>query len=130
MPSLVEGEVSDHPMDQCWRCKSEIVVLANGVMALEGEPLVDVNGPGAELHAIHFPTPEAEVSRIAEEVVRTWHARPGERTLVLVTRRKWGYELKAAIRAVDGAVPVETIFAEDVLQTWPARGVHLPLDTW
>lgn len=127
LPALVTETVSDHPMDQCWRCRDEIVELANGVMALEGDPLLPVQGPGAELHVLHFATPEAEVARIAEEAVRVFRARPDDKHLVLVTRRKWGYDLKSKIRDCDPAIPVETVFAEDVLQTWPAREAFILL---
>lgn len=121
LPELVEEPISDHPMDQCWRCRSEVVVLANGVMALEGEPLQDVRGPGAELHVLHFRNPGTEAERIAREAVRIYQTRPDTKHLVLATRRKWGYDLKSKIREIDATVPVETIFAEDVLQSWAAR---------
>jgi superfamily I DNA/RNA helicase len=90
-------------------------------MALENEPLDPVKGPGGQVHVVHFPSPEEEVRRIAEEALKTYLARPTDKHLVLVTRRKWGYELRAAIRDLDSSAPVETIFAEDVLESWPAR---------
>lgn len=40
---------------------------------------------------------------------------------MLVTRRKWGYELRSAIRAIDPDVRAQTVFSEDILETWPAR---------
>lgn len=128
LPTLVEEPVSDHPMDECWRCRDEIVELANGVMALEGDPLRAVLGPGAELHVLHFRTPAAETERIAREAVRTFRAHPEDKHLILVTRRTWGYDLKAKIRTIDPEVPIETAFAEDVLQTWPAREAFIFLE--
>ena len=124
---LVAESISDHPMDQCWRCNTEVVRLANGVMALEGEPLQDVRGPGAELHVLHFRVPRTEVERIAQEAVRLYRSHDTAKHLVLATRRKWGYDLKARIREIDASVPVETIFAEDVLQSWPAREAFILL---
>lgn len=124
---LVAESISDHPMDQCWRCSTEVVRLANGVMALEGEPLQDVRGPGAELHVLHFRVPRTEVERIAQEAVRLYRSHDTAKHLVLATRRKWGYDLKARIREIDASVPVETIFAEDVLQSWPAREAFILL---
>jgi DNA helicase-2/ATP-dependent DNA helicase PcrA len=121
LPELVKGDIADHPMDECWRCPQEIVDLANAVMALENEPLQPVKGPGGQLHVVHFPSPEEEVKRIAQEALKTYLARPTDKHLVLVTRRKWGYELRSAIRELDSSAPVETIFAEDVLESWPAR---------
>jgi superfamily I DNA/RNA helicase len=121
LPELIDGDIADHPMDECWRCPQEIVELANAVMALENEPLQPVKGPGGRLHVVHFPSPEEEIKRIAQEALKTYLARPTDKHLVLVTRRKWGYELRSAIREMDASVPVETIFAEDVLESWPAR---------
>lgn len=127
LPELIEGAIADHPMDECWRCPQEIVELANAVMALEDEPLQPVRGPGGQLHVVHFPTPEDEIKRIAEEALKTYLARPTDKHLVLVTRRKWGYELRSAIRELDVSAPVETIFAEDVLESWPAREAFILL---
>jgi superfamily I DNA/RNA helicase len=121
LPELVGGAVADHPMDECWRCPSEVVELANSVMELEGEPLQSVRGPGGQLNVLHFRSPEAEVAGIAQEALRVFLARPTDDHLVMVTRRKWGYDLRAAIHELDGSAPVHTEFAEDVLQSWPAR---------
>jgi DNA helicase II / ATP-dependent DNA helicase PcrA len=121
LAELVPEAITDRPMNQCRRCPSEIVRLANALMRLEGDPLVDVRGPGGRLSVVHFRTPEAERDRMASEVARVYRARPEERHLVLVTRRTFGYELKNAIRALDPDLPTQTVFAEDVLQTWPAR---------
>ena len=96
-------------------------------MALENEPLDPVRGPGGQVHVVHFPSPEEEVRRIAQEALTAYLAHPTEKHLVLVTRRKWGYELRSAIRDLDTSAPVETIFAEDVLETWPAREAFILL---
>ena len=127
LPELVSGPVDDMPMDECQRCNTEIVDLANAVMALEGEPLVDVRGPGAQIHQLFFPTPDDEIAGMAEELVRVYNERPDDEHLVLVTRRKWGYDLRNAIRIVDDEAPVETAFAEDVLETWPVREAFMLL---
>jgi len=120
-PDYVGGSVTDHPMDECQRCPSEIVVLANEAMAIYGEPLRDVRGPGGQLHQIHHLTPEREHPRMAEEIVRVFRERPSQKHLVLVTRRKWGYDLRHAIREVDPEINAQTVFSEDILETWPAR---------
>lgn len=120
-PDLVGGAVHDHQMDECQRCPSEIVHLANDVMAIYGEPLADVRGPGGQIHVLHFDTPAREHERIAQEAVRAYREHPDAKHLILVTRRKWGYELRDAIRAVDPEVTAQTVFAEDILETWPAR---------
>lgn len=121
LPDLVDEPVIDWRMDECQRCRSEIVALANAVMELEGEPLVDVCGPGAEVHRVHFQTPSDEALGIASAAVEAYRTHPDEEHLVLVTRRRWGYDLRNAIRSIDSEIPVETVFSEDVLETWPAR---------
>lgn len=121
LDDLIEGSIADHPMTECRRCPAQIVTLANAVMALENEPLTPVSDERGQLHMVHFATPDDEIRRIAGEALKGYLAEPTKKHLVLVTRRKWGYELKAAIRGLDASVPVETIFAEDVLQSWPAR---------
>ena len=122
LPELVgSAPIVDHPMDECRRCPAEIVRLANAVMALEGEPLRDVRGEGGEIHRVHHTTPEVESNRMAKEILRVYESRPNAKHLVLVTRRRWGYDLRAAIRCLDEEAPVQTVFAEDPLETWPAR---------
>lgn len=121
LSDYVTGEIVDRSMDECQRCPSEVVGLANEVMAVYGEPLRDVQGPGGLVQQVHHSTPEAEHARIAKEVVSVFRARPHDKHLVLVTRRKWGYEVREAIRALDPGIRAQTVFAEDILETWPAR---------
>lgn len=108
-------------MDECQRCPSEIVLLANDVMAIYDEPLRDVRGGGGQVHCVHLTTPEAEHKRIAAEVVNIYQERPEDTHLVLVTRREWGYDVRNEIRAIDPQIRAQTVFAEDILETWPAR---------
>lgn len=128
LPDLVDERVVDWQMDECQRCRGEIVALANAVMELEGEPLVDVCGPGAEIHRVHFQTPSDEASGMASAIANAYRANPDQTHLVLVTRRRWGYDLRNAIRAIDQNIPVETVFSEDVLETWPAREAFIFLE--
>src|ERR1035437_9846782 len=121
LPALVGHSVADRPMDQCQRCPSEIVLLANDVMAVYAEPLQNARGSGGQIHQITHATPEAEHRRLAQEIVRVFRARPQDKHLVLVTRRQWGYDLRSAIRAIDDQIRAQTVFAEDILETWPAR---------
>ncbi len=120
-PQLAGHSVADRPMDECQRCPSEIVFLANDVMAIYDEPLRDARGSGGEIHQITHTTPEAEHSCLAQEIVRVFHDRPRDKHLVLVTRRQWGYDIRNAIRAIDDQVRAQTVFAEDIIETWPAR---------
>lgn len=129
LPQLVGENVTDHLMDECRRCPREIVSLANEVMAIYGEPLRDVRGPGAQIHQVHFRTPEAEHQRMAQEIVRAYRAKPGAKHLVLVTRRKWGYDLREAISMSDPDVKAQTVFSEDILETWPAREAFILLSS-
>lgn len=128
LPDLVDDDVEDHPMNECQRCHREVVLLANAVMALEGDPLVDVRGPGSQIHQVRFDTPDDEASGMADAIATTFQARPDDRHLVLVTRRRWGYDLRNAIRAAYPDVPVETAFSEDILETWPAREAFMFLE--
>lgn len=121
LPDLVGGAVADHTMNECRRCPKELVDLANALMELEGEPLVDVRGPGGQIHNLYFRTPKSEAERIALEALRVFEARPEERHLVLATRRQWGYAVKQEILNLNPEAPVRTVFAEDVLESWPAR---------
>jgi superfamily I DNA/RNA helicase len=108
-------------MDECQRCPSEIVELANDVMAIYDEPLKDVRGAGGQIHQVDFGTPDDEHSRIGREIVRVYRERPSARHLVLVTRRQWGYGLRDAIRNIDSTLTAQTVFSEDILETWPVR---------
>jgi DNA helicase-2/ATP-dependent DNA helicase PcrA len=128
LPELCGEEVVDHQMDECRRCHEEVVKLANEVMARYGEPLVDVRGPGAQVHQVHYNTPGDEQNGLAAEVVRVYKAEPDRRHLVLVTRRRWGYDLREAIRRIDPEVNAQTVFSEDILETWPVREAFIFLE--
>jgi superfamily I DNA/RNA helicase len=121
LPEYVGGDVADHMMDECQRCPTEVVSLANEVMAIYGEPLRPVRGAGGQVHQVIHATPEAEHRRIAQEVVRVFRERSDDEHLVLVTRRRWGYDLRQAILEIDPEVQAQTVFSEDPLETWPAR---------
>ena len=121
LPQYTARPVTDHSMTECQRCPDEVVELANQVMAVYNEPLVPVCGPGALILRVHCGTPGDEARAIACEVVERYRANPEDDHLVLVTRRKWGYEIREAISSLDPDVPTRTVFAEDVLETWPAR---------
>jgi superfamily I DNA/RNA helicase len=92
-------------------------------MEIHGEPLIDTRGPGGKMHVVVHSSPEQEQARIASAVVATYRANPDPEVkhLVLVTRRRWGYELRDAIRRIDPTVPAQTVFSEDILETWPVR---------
>ena len=121
LPELVGGPVVDHRMTECRRCHSEVVKLANAIMALQDEPLEDVRGPGGQIHQVHYETPEDEHRGLAEQIIRAWQAKPDGRHLVLTSRREWGYNLRTQISEIAPDIDAQTVFAEDILETWPAR---------
>lgn len=119
--ALVQEPITEGTMDECRRCPGVIVALGNAVMALEGEPLRPTR-EGGQLHRVRWNTPADEANGIGAEIARVYRAAPADAThLVLVTRRAWGYAVRNAIRRVDDTLPVHTVFAEDALETWPAR---------
>ncbi|NOT34437.1 MAG: ATP-dependent helicase [Candidatus Eisenbacteria bacterium] len=122
---LVTQPITNHTMNECQRCPEHIVALANAVVALENEPLTSATDRVAQLHHVHFKSPESESEGIAAEVARVFDAFPKEKHLVLVTRRDWGYALRERIRQLEPRANARTIFAEDILETWPAREAFL-----
>lgn len=124
---LVATAITDHTMNECQRCPPEVVQLSNAVMALENEPLTALAGNVGQIYQVHHNNPAAECKQMAKEILRVYEAEKDKKHLVLVTRRKWGYELRNAIRALDPSAPVQTVFAEDILETWPAREAFLLL---
>lgn len=127
LTDLLDVEIVDHKMDECQRCPAAIVNLANDVMAVYGEPLAVASDLEGKIYQVHSKTPSSESTCLAEEIVRVFKARPDEKHLVMITRRKWGYDLRNRIRGIDPDLPVQTVFAEDVLETWPAREAFILL---
>jgi DNA helicase-2/ATP-dependent DNA helicase PcrA len=119
--------VTDLTMDECQRCSVQVVNLGNALMELEDEPLVSVRAEPALIRLLHFPTPEAEVKGVAPAVLHTFLQHPADTHLVMVTRRQWGYALRDEIRQLNPDVHVQTVFAEDILETWPVRESFLLL---
>jgi hypothetical protein len=66
-------------------------------------------------------TPEAEAEGMAAAIVDNIHAHPGDRHLVMVTRRQFGYWLRDKIAGRDPALRVELGFSEGLLESWAAR---------
>lgn len=118
--NFVTETITEGTMDECRRCPSEIVALGNAVVALEGEPL-RATRQGGQIHSVRWGQPAEEAEGMAREIVRLYRARQNAKHLVLVTRQDWGYALRDQMRIADATVPVQTLFAEDVLHTWPAR---------
>lgn len=124
---LVSTPIVDHTMDECRRCPDEIVRLSNSIMEEYQEPLRETGGLPGQVHNVLFDNPKQEVEGLAREIARVYREAPTRKHLVMVTRRKWGYDLREKIRELDAGVPVNTVFAEDVLETWAAREAFLEL---
>jgi superfamily I DNA/RNA helicase len=125
------GIVHDVPITECQRCPKPIVLAANQLMALSGvEAMVPVSDAAANIHVVTWTHPEAEAAGMAAAIVKNIHAHPGDRHLVMVTRRQFGYWLRDKIAEFDPALRVELGFSEGLLDSWAARGVSavLPVD--
>jgi hypothetical protein len=66
---------------------------------------------------------------MAQEIVDQYRETPNAKHLVLVTRRKWGYDLRRAIHEIDEDLNAQTVFSEDILETWPAREAFIFLSS-
>ncbi len=117
--------VDDLTMTECQRCPRDIVQLANSVAAEYGQPLSPLGEATGQVHQVHHKSPEAEAKNMAATIADAFKRRPGDRHLVLVTRRKWGYDLREALAKLAPDLRTQTVFAEDVLETWPAREAFL-----
>jgi DNA helicase II / ATP-dependent DNA helicase PcrA len=121
-------DVFDVPMVQCQRCPSAIVDCANAVMALSDEQaMVAASEVVGERHLVHWKTPKAEAQGMAAQIARhvSRTADDGERTLVMVTRRQFGYDLRAELRLEAPELPVDLTFSESILELWPVREAFL-----
>ena len=121
LDGLVEEPIRDLPMSECQRCPSAIIALANELTTLEGSPMTAAREDAGQVHRVTFGTVEQERDGMAKEIVRVRLAKPDAKHLVLVTRRQFGYDLKEAIAKIKGGITAETVFAEDILETWPVR---------
>jgi DNA helicase-2/ATP-dependent DNA helicase PcrA len=126
LPSLVAPlKVLDLTMDECRRCSGKIVQVSNALMALENEPLKSIRPEPAQLHLLYFNSPQAEALGMAKHIINGYRKDAADKHLVMVTRRKWGYDLRNKIRELAADITTQTIFAEDILETWPVREAFL-----
>jgi hypothetical protein len=116
----------DVSITECQRCPKPIVVAANQLMALSGvQAMVPVSDAAASIHVVTWTTPEAEAAGMAKAIVNNIHAHPGDRHLVMVTRRQFGYWLRDRITELDPGLRVELGFSEGLLESWAAREAFL-----
>jgi hypothetical protein len=62
---------------------------------------------------------------MARTIVSNLNQHPGDRHLVMVTRRKFGYWLRDRIAELDPAIGTELSFSEGLLETWAVREAFL-----
>jgi DNA helicase II / ATP-dependent DNA helicase PcrA len=116
------GVIKNVPLTQCQRCPKQIVVAANKLMALSGvDEMVPISEVAANIHVVTWKTPEAEAEGMAAAIVKNIYARPSERHLAMVTRRRFGYWLRNKIKELNPELRVELGFSEGLLESWAAR---------
>src|SRR5262245_28225142 len=100
--------VTDISITECQRCPKLIVVAANKLMALSGvEEMVPVSDTTANLHLVTWNTPNAEAIGMAAAIVKNIQSNPGDRHLVMVTRRRFGYWLRDEIAELNPQLRIE-----------------------
>jgi superfamily I DNA/RNA helicase len=120
------GAAHDVSITECQRCPKPIVLAANQLMALSGvEAMVPVSDAVANIHIVTWTSPEAEAAGMAAAIVNNIHGNPGDRHLVMVTRRQFGYWLRDKIAELDSGLRVELGFSEGLLDSWAAREAFL-----
>ena len=62
---------------------------------------------------------------MARQIVANIQAHPYDRHLAMVTRRRFGYELRDALLEVEPSRQVDLGFEEGILESWPAREAFL-----
>jgi DNA helicase II / ATP-dependent DNA helicase PcrA len=118
-------DTTDETLDLCRRCPTNIVTMANSLIAnnrrrtnraLIARP---ENGAG-EAHIIQWQSMERETQGLAEFIERLVHSGrvdPG-RVLVLAPRRQFGYGVRDALNA--RGVQAHSFFQEEALEGNPA----------
>lgn len=119
------ASITDIPLLECQRCPAPMVTAANHLMSLYPPAMTCTSTSPANLHVLYWRTPQAEARGLAKHVVENVKAHRGERHLVMVTRRRFGYWLRDAMKKVDPSVTVDLSFSESLLETWPVREAFL-----
>jgi hypothetical protein len=126
LEELTQQDVHDIVLTECQRCPALIVHAANALTMLdEAEAMVPVSEVEARVRIVHWKSLQREAEGMARVLADAFAARPGDKHLVMVTRRRFGYDLRSALLALDDAFPVHLDFSESVLEEWPAREAFL-----
>lgn len=126
LEALTGQEVHDIVLTECQRCPAAIVHAANALTMLdEAEAMVPVSTVEARVRIVHWKSLQREAEGMARVIADAYALRGGDKHLVMVTRRRFGYDLRAALLALDDGFPVHLDFSESVLEEWPAREAFL-----
>lgn len=120
------GTVVDVEITECQRCPPPIVAAANALMSLSGtSAMVPANTDALQLHVVTWATPSEEAAGMARHVLDNINAHRDERHLLMVTRRRFGYDLRDALLQLDPTLRIDLGFSESLLETWPVREAFL-----
>lgn len=120
-----DATVTDIPIDECRRCPAPMVSAANTLMTLYPPPMKPANDNPANIHVVYWSTPRAEAEGLAPHILSNMAAHPNTRHLAMVTRRRFGYMLRDAIKAINPDISIDLSFSESLLETWPVREAFL-----
>jgi DNA helicase II / ATP-dependent DNA helicase PcrA len=116
----------DMTMTECQRCPVEIVHAANGLMSLyKAKPMVPVSTETANIHVVNWRSPISEARGMAKAIAENVIAHPNDSHLVMVTRRQFGYSLRADMELISTEVKAELNFSESLLEAWAVREAFL-----
>ena len=119
-------ETGDETLEQCRRCPTNIVEMANRLISNNRRRTNRVlaarpeNGAG-EVHIVQWPSMEREAQGLAEFIerrIRLGQVEAG-RVLVLAPRRQFGYGVRDALNAL--GVQAHSFFQEEALEGDPTK---------
>ena len=126
LPASSTDTIKNVSMTECRRCPSQIVKAANQLMGLyETNPMVPKGDFSANIHVVVWKSPIAEAKGMAKAIVENIQAYPKEEHLVMVTRCKFGYQLRDEIAKLNADLKIELSFSEGLLETWAVREAFL-----
>jgi superfamily I DNA/RNA helicase len=126
LDGMAKGPVTDVPMTECQRCPAEVVTAANQLMSLyDAKPMTPSSTEKANIHVVHWATPQAEVKGMAKAIAASRKAFADESHLVMVTRRQFGYWLRGHLNEINPDLKVDLSFSESLLETWSVREAFL-----
>lgn len=91
----------------------------------ETEPMVPKSNVVDNTHVVVWKSPIAEAKGMAQAIVDNIQARPEDKHLVMVTRRKFGYLIREHISKLNPDLNIELSFSESLLETWVVREAFL-----